>query len=137
MKDRGNKSFKNGDYYDALWKYQHACLLCCNYSSLKTDIAVLHSNIAAACLKLGDAKKRDLLDPLQYPTTCCHPLYVLWYAFTKHHASEAIKQSSEPKIKQKVSLLKMEINCRQVSASINMYLHYYRPFIGVHRALGR
>lgn len=103
MKDRGNQSFRKGDYYDALWKYQHACLLCSKYSSLKTDTAVLHSNVAAACLKLGDAKRIDLLDPRQCSPLCCHPLYVVWYAFAKHHASEAIKLGSEPKLKQKVS----------------------------------
>ena len=103
MKDYGNDSFKRGDYYDALWKYEHACALCYKYSSLKADTAVLNSNIAMACLKLGDAKKVDLLDTQQYPSTCCHPLYVLWYAFAKCHASKAIKQGSGQKIKQKVS----------------------------------
>ena len=105
IKARGNESFKKGDNYDALWKYQHACLLYNNYPSLKADTAVLHSNIAAACLKLGDAKREDLLDLKQYPPSCCHPLRVLWYAFTQHHASEAIKQGSEPRIIQKVSCL--------------------------------
>ena len=103
MKDHGNNSFKKGNYYDALWKYEHARLTCHQYSSLKADTAVLHSNVAAACLKLGDAKRMDLLDPLRYPPTCCHPLYILWYAFANHHASEAIKQGSEPNIKQKVT----------------------------------
>ena len=133
MKDRDNESFRKEDYYDALWKYEHAHLLCSNYSSLRTDIAVIHSNVAAACLKLGDTERRDLLDPQQYSPSYFQPIYVLWYAFANHHASKAIKLGSEPKIKQKVNkLLKMEIDLKhKISSSITVNngvrYHYVYP----------
>lgn len=97
MKRQGNESFRRGDNYDALWKYEHALLLCHSYPSLRADTAALHSNVAAVCLKLGDAGSEELLDPQQYP-----PSHVLWYAFTQQHASEAITLSPEAKILHKV-----------------------------------
>ena len=97
MKACGNESFRRGDNFDALWKYEHALLLCHSYPSLKADTAALHSNIAAVCLKLGDVGSEDLLDPQQYP-----PSHVLWYAFTQQHASEAITLCPEAKILHKV-----------------------------------
>lgn len=99
MKTSGNESFRRGDNYDALWKYEHALLLCHSYPALKADTAALHSNIAAVCLKLGDAGSEDLLDPQQYP-----PSHVLWYAFTQQHASEAITLCPEAKILHKVGV---------------------------------
>ena len=102
MKVRGNESFRRGDAFDALWKYEHALLLCHSYPSLKADTAALHSNIAAVCLKLGDAGSEDLLDPQQYP-----PSHVLWYAFTQQHASEAIVLDPEAKILHKVSMYRI------------------------------
>ena len=99
MKACGNESFRRGDNYDALWKYEHALLLCHSYPSLKADTAALHSNIAAVCLKLGDAGSEDLLDPQQYP-----PSHVLWYAFTQQHSSEAITLCPEAKILHKVGV---------------------------------
>ena len=98
MKKRGNESFRRGDNYDALWKYEHGLLLCHSYPSLRPEKAALHSNIAAVCLKLGDSGDDALLDPQQFP-----PSPVLWYAFTQQHASEAITLKPEPKILHKVS----------------------------------
>lgn len=89
MKRLGNEAFGKGDNYDALWKYEHALLLCHSYPSLKADTPTLHCDIAAVCLKLGDAESEDLLDPRRYsPQLPCS--YVIWYAYTQQHASEAI-----------------------------------------------
>ena len=93
----GNESFRNGDNYDALWKYEHALLICHGHSTLKMDIAALHSNIAAVCLKMADAQDHGLLDSGQFPRS-----HILWYAFTQQHASEAINLGPGSKVLHKV-----------------------------------
>ena len=100
----GNESFRNGNNYDALWKYEHALLICHGYSTLKMDTAALHSNIAAVCLKMADSQDEDLLDPHQFPRS-----HILWYAFTQQHASEAISLRPGAKILYKVSVLLIRI----------------------------
>ena len=94
IKRRASGSFESGDNYDALWKYEHALLLCHSYPwSFKADMAALHSNIAAVCLKMGDFGNEELLDPKLLPpnarsrSVCSQ---VCWYVFTQQHTSKAL-----------------------------------------------
>ena len=93
IKKHGSESFGKGDNYDALWKYENALLLCRGYPSLKADVAAIHSDIAAVCIKLGDSENEELLDPKLFSQSVnSHSIcsQVCWYAFTQQHASKAL-----------------------------------------------
>ena len=98
IRKKGNDLFKKEVYYDALWKYEHALLLCRPFRSLNDDVAALYSNIAAVCLKLGNGNRADLLDPSKFP-----PKAILWYVFTQQHATAAISLNPSPSIACKVT----------------------------------
>lgn len=97
IRTKGNDYFKKGEYFEALWKYEHALFLCRSYPPLKDDAAALHSNIAAVCLKFGTARRVDLLNPSKFP-----PSIMLWFVYTQQHATEAINRNPPPKIASKV-----------------------------------
>lgn len=100
MKKRGNTSFGNGDYYDALWKYEHATILLQSFKFLNVDelIATIHCNTAASCLKLGDEQRTDLLHSVEG-----FPIHqIMWYGFGHQHAHTAITLDPSPKIAHKV-----------------------------------
>lgn len=102
MKERGNVSFKKGDYYDALWKYEHSLSLLDSFeqSSVKEIMAVVHSNIAASCLRLGDEGRIDLLHSEEG-----FPIHqIMWYGFSHQHAHEAILLKPRSSVAQKVGL---------------------------------
>ena len=100
MKERGNERFKSGDYFDALWKYQHSLTLASNlkYTDPNETMAIVHSNISACCLKLGDDDRIDLLRSVEgfsiHQTT--------WYNFGYQHAHNAILLDPPPKVAGKV-----------------------------------
>lgn len=101
---KGNESFKNGDYYDALWKYEHTCFLLNAIVILKEEVdaclAIIHSNMSASCLKLGDDGRVDLLhSPEGIPI---HQL--MWYGYAHQHAHQALGLEPGPKIAWKVSI---------------------------------
>ena len=101
MKKRGNQSFKDGDYYDSLWKYEHANTLLDSFECLKVneEVAVLHSNISASCMKLGDEGRLELLHSVEG-----FPIHqIMWYGFSHQHAQSAIVLQPKPKIACKVS----------------------------------
>lgn len=101
MKDTGNTCFKKGDYYDALWKYEHSLTLLdsLEQSSVEEMVATLHSNIAACCLKLGDQGRTDVLHSEEgFPVHL-----IMWYGFGHQHAHQAILLDPKPQIAQKVS----------------------------------
>jgi hypothetical protein len=103
IKERGNASFKRGDYYDALWKYEHSCLVLDAVTILKDDVntslAIVYSNMSASCLKLGDDDRVDLLhSPEGIPVH-----QIMWYGFANQHAHQALsKEPLDPKIAWKV-----------------------------------
>ena len=95
MKRRGNQSFKSGDYFDALWKYEHANALLDSFEFLKVEeeMAILHSNISASCMRLGDQDRVELLHSMEgFPNH-----QIMWYGYSHQHAHSAI--SLEPSIK--------------------------------------
>lgn len=100
MKKRGNQSFKNGDYYDALWKYEHAATLLDSFEFLKVDeeMSTLHSNISASCMKLGDEGRIELLH-----STEGFPIHqIMWYGYSHQHAHASIALEPHIKIAYKV-----------------------------------
>ena len=106
MKELGNESLSKGDNFDALWKYEHALQVCNNHPSLKPTTAAIHSDIAAACINLGDLAtgREDLLDPKQYSQTITAGTVfitsqVRWYTFAQQHAFKAVSVSKEAKSK--------------------------------------
>ena len=116
IKGFGNECFRRGENYDALWKYEHALLLCYTYPhQLSSEKAALHSNIAAVCLKMGDSRDESLLDPQQFP-----PSHVLWYAFTQQHSSEAIALAPEAKILHKVYIVNNYRDAIEWSLALNV-----------------
>ena len=103
MKKEGNKSFKSGDHFDALWKYTHSFTLLdfIKMARAERDVcwAVLSSNIAACCLKLGDDDRIDLLHSLD-----SLPVHkTMWYWHAHQHAHLALTLKPDPKIAWKVS----------------------------------
>ena len=70
IKSVGNDRLKQGDYYDAIWKYSHALQLCLERPGLNKEAAIVQVNCALACLKLGHS-----LRPLLAP-----PQMNFWYA---------------------------------------------------------
>ena len=106
MKKLGNDSLRNGDNYDALWKYEHALQVYDSHPSLKPVSATVHSKIAAVCINLGDHASgcEDLMDPQQYsqtvaPDTIYISSQVRWYIFAQQHTFEAISVSTVIKSK--------------------------------------
>lgn len=102
MKEVGNDSFKKGDYYDALWKYEHSCLVLNAIGILKEEVdgilAVVNSNMSASCLKLGDDCRVDLLhSPMGIPIH-----QIMWYGFAHEKAHQALALEPVPKIAWKV-----------------------------------
>ena len=107
MKEKGNESFKNGDHFDAMWKYVHSYSL---LHSIQTPVpalivdankarAVLHSNMAACCLKLGDKDRTDLLRSLDGS-----PVHrTMWYGHANQQAHLALCLKPNPNIASKVS----------------------------------
>ena len=99
MKERGNESFMRGDYFDALWKYQHSFNLLVSMSPLVNSTettAAIHSNISVCCLKMGDNGCLDLLQGLFR-----HP--ISWYGFSFQHANNALQLNPPPQVASKVS----------------------------------
>jgi len=80
IKSVGNDRLKQGDYYDAIWKYSHALQLCLERPGLNKEAAIVQVNCALACLKLGDS-----LRPLLAP-----PQMNFWYAAAYGHANGSI-----------------------------------------------
>lgn len=100
MRKRGNDSFKNGDYYDALWKYEHANTLLDSFDLLTVDeeMAVLHANISASCMKLGDEGRIELLHSMEG-----FPIHqIMWYGYSHQHAHAAIILKPDRRIACKV-----------------------------------
>ncbi len=85
MKNSGNNYFKRGDHWEAIWKYEHALFIARSFPQLKEESALLHCNIAAACLKLGKDDRSDLLEGSMFP-----PSTILWFVYTQQHTTEAI-----------------------------------------------
>lgn len=52
IKVAGNNSLRHGDNYDAIWKYNHALVLCRDHHLPLPKVAIIHSNCAQACLNL-------------------------------------------------------------------------------------
>lgn len=52
MREAGNRSMRQGDHYDALWKYNHAIILCREQEVSPPKTAIVNCNCAQACLKL-------------------------------------------------------------------------------------
>ena len=104
IKEEGNKSFKNGDFYDALWKYKHSFVLLKDFPDLEEKIPIVFSNISASCLKLGDEGRNDLVhcnhltqpDPLSKEG--------MWYIFSGTFATTALTMSPPAHIKRKVGI---------------------------------
>ena len=71
---------KQGQYYDAIWKYHHALGLCHQWGLIK-EMAVLHGNTAQACLKMGDG-----FNPMDSP-----PQMAIWYMEGYKHACGSIQ----------------------------------------------
>ena len=97
IKAAGNESFKNEDFYDALWKYEHALQLCRVHSALEGEMATLHCNCSMACLKLGDAGSIDLLDADSIPQ-----METMWYSFSQQHSCRCLDFKPSVKIAHKV-----------------------------------
>ena len=100
MKERGNECFKKGDYFDALWKYEHSRMIldALEHSPVPEMKAVVHSNIAACCLKLGDDDRIDLLHSDEG-----FPIHqIMWYGFSHHHADQSLALNPIPRVAQKV-----------------------------------
>lgn len=79
IKRVGNESFGRGDYYDALWKYEHSLCILRSFPPLVHRTPALFSNISAVCLKLGDNKRTELLAPREEFRD------MPWYSFGHHH----------------------------------------------------
>lgn len=101
MKERGNESFKRRDYFDALWKYQHSLTLLASdllYVDPIETMAIVHSNISACCLKLGDDGRIDLLRNVEG-----FPIHqIMWYGFSHQHAHNALLLNPPPRVASKV-----------------------------------
>ena len=101
MKKRGNESYEKGDYYDALWKYEHCLHVLLMFPQLRHFMPAVHSNVSIVCLKLGDSGRTDLL--LCSNAFPAHP--IAWYGFSYQHAHQALELEPEPKIAHKVRSL--------------------------------
>ncbi|CAI8033054.1 hypothetical protein GBAR_LOCUS18641 [Geodia barretti] len=76
IKEAGNNSMKTGNHYDALWKYNHALVLCRDHKLSGRRVSVISSNCSQACLHLtyyldafshaSDAINNDPSSPILY-----------------------------------------------------------------------
>jgi tetratricopeptide (TPR) repeat protein len=76
IKEVGNHRMKTGNHYDALWKYNHALVLCRDHKLAGQRVSVISSNCAQACLQLkyyldafshaSDAINSDPASPILY-----------------------------------------------------------------------
>lgn len=64
MKSQGDESLKQGDRYDALWKYAHAIKLS-KELNLTSELAILYRRSAKACLKL-----KHHADAIEHASNC-------------------------------------------------------------------
>ncbi len=103
LKTLGNESFLKGDYYDALWKYEHSLLVLTEFRELDKVKPAVHCNIAASCLRLGDDDRVDLLFRNEEYPTVVHQ--IMWYGFSHQHAHEALIAKPGPKIAHKVRII--------------------------------
>ena len=99
VKERGDESFEKGDYYDALWKYEHACRLAGNHPSLANSIPSVQCSAAVSCLKLGDSNCGSLIE---------HKDSAHWYYFGYQHADAALSLSPTAEVACKVRKLGRE-----------------------------
>lgn len=100
IKKHGNESLQKGESYEALWRYEHALLLCDRHSSLRFDAVALRCNIAKICLKMGDEGNEEFLEQLDpsatYLADICSHCQVRWYVFAYSNSCAAFSGHSIP-----------------------------------------
>lgn len=80
IREAGNNSLRRGNNYDAVWKYNHALVLCRDHHLPLPKVAIINSNCAQACLNLK------------------------YYPQAYSHADDAIKCDPHSVILEKVSI---------------------------------
>ena len=95
IKTKGNESFKEKNYYDVLWKYDHAIRLLHAFPSLNCTVALILCNAAMSCLKLGETKQIDLI---QNKDEAC------WYCFGFLYANFSLYFNPAPEVALKVRI---------------------------------
>ena len=114
--ESGDKSFELEDFYDALWKYEHAIKLAKSCSSLKTREPLAVSNASHSCLRLGDAEVAG------------ERRRVHWYYYGYRHADSALSVEPSPSVASKVwmdqcCVLYMEIV--MIMKGVNLFLYTF------------
>ena len=99
IKQEGNESFKRGDFYDSLWKYEHSLTLLSFYPTLSANMPVILCNIAASCLKLGDEGRGDLIKEMHLKLLMNEGT---WYLYCSQYATQALVLDPGAKIAYKV-----------------------------------
>lgn len=99
IKKEGNESFKRGNFYDALWKYEHSLTLLSFYPKMSVNMPIILCNIAACCLKLGDEGRGDLIKEVHLK---CFMNEGTWFLYCSQYATQALSMKPAAKIAHKV-----------------------------------
>lgn len=90
------------DYFDALWKYEHALDILGSFPLLQDTAAVILCNAAQCCLKLGNAERSDVI---------MYKDEILWYGFCSTYSSMALKHTTDSeiiiKVKKRIKTISM------------------------------
>jgi len=92
----GDSCLEINDFYNALWKYEHAKELVKSCSSLERYRPFAMSNAALTCIRLGDAEVTSI------------NRRVYWYYHGYRHADSALSINPSPDVASKVWL---ELHC--------------------------
>ncbi len=92
--EKGDESLEKGDFYDSLWKYEHAINMVDTHPLLATDKTRALIRAALACLRLGEADSDELNE---------HGESSCWFYYGYQYANTSLSHNPDPAMVSNVS----------------------------------